>query len=212
MREERVQTFVYPLPLTPHDKLTDGPPGERLPLTDNTLLMWVDLVPPADFAHPTRYVLISADRDIRVEDGEWWPMLNGREIFHGDTDTSNLILESPFVLSGGGDEIRVHAYPFELVPGDRLEDGSEKALDITARTRLFWVDLEPTARFSHPTAYILISDDKRVRLEQGGWWPVVNGKPIHFRVRDGYGLILGDLSAPGRRPVAARELEGVAAR
>jgi hypothetical protein len=80
-----IDIYIYPQALTPEDTLTDGNHGKKLDITENTLLIWVDFAPPADFAHPTAYVLISAT-GIRIEEGEWWPVLNGEPILYGEQD------------------------------------------------------------------------------------------------------------------------------
>jgi hypothetical protein len=93
--KEHIDIYIRPQKLTPEDTLTDG--GNRqVEITGNTLLVWVDLMPSAKFAHPTLYVLISA-KGTRVEKGEWWPVLNGEKILYGSTET----VKSPVKLPTG---------------------------------------------------------------------------------------------------------------
>lgn len=98
--EDYVNIYICPHELMPEDTLTDGPDGAQFEITDNTLLIWVDFEPDSKFAHATAYILISAmsESQIRVEDGEWWPVLNGKQILY---DSRNkLAVISPFELTG----------------------------------------------------------------------------------------------------------------
>lgn len=90
---ERITVHVYPHELMSRDRLTDGPLEKLYTLYDNCLLIWVDLMPDAFFAHPTAYILISK-QDIRVEHGNWWPELNGRRILYGQRNSIGVL--SPF--------------------------------------------------------------------------------------------------------------------
>ncbi|MEA3276239.1 MAG: hypothetical protein U9Q81_13305 [Pseudomonadota bacterium] len=89
---EGVMVYAYPHVLTPSDELFDG--DTPIPLTETTLLYWVDLLPSAFFAHPTAYILITADGlfpvqgDIRVYYGDWPPTLNGETILLGEEPTT----------------------------------------------------------------------------------------------------------------------------
>jgi len=94
--EARVDVHFYPYVFNSRDLLTDGPaPGRALKIPGNTLLVWVDRQPFFRFAHKTAYVLISQE-GIRIEDGEWWPELNGRKILYGDQN--KIMLLSPFKI------------------------------------------------------------------------------------------------------------------
>ncbi len=74
--------------------------------------------------------------------------------------------------------VAIHLFPHELNSRDQLTDGqSERAFRLHDNTLLIWVDLEPGARFTHSTAYVLISPEE-VRVEQGLWWPALNGRRI----------------------------------
>jgi hypothetical protein len=80
--------------------------------------------------------------------------------------------------------IKCYFYPYELTPEDKLTDGPEATpFRITANTLLIWVDLEPEAKFAHPTSYVLISGAE-TRVEKGEWWPVLNGKRILYGQRN----------------------------
>lgn len=69
--------------LSGSDTLTDGPSGKRVEVTGETTLIWVDLSPDARYAHDTEYVLIDAHGS-RVVKGQWWPVLNGKDILRGE--------------------------------------------------------------------------------------------------------------------------------
>jgi hypothetical protein len=92
-----VLIYAYPHVLTPSDGLFDG--DNRIPITDTTLLYWVDLDPKAFFAHPTAYILITAtglfplQGEVLVYEGEWWPTLNGEAILR---DEGSTMLRFPF--------------------------------------------------------------------------------------------------------------------
>lgn len=80
--------------------------------------------------------------------------------------------------------VGIYCYPYELKSGDELTDGPQgRALAVKSDTLLVWIDLTLNYRFAHPTAYVLISDGVSgegadVRVEQGKWWPVLNGENI----------------------------------
>jgi hypothetical protein len=87
---------VFPHELTSLDRLQDGPLEKLYRIRDNSMLIWVDLLPGAFFAHPTAYILVSR-QNIRVEDGIWWPVLNGKQILYGESNKVGII--SPFKIS-----------------------------------------------------------------------------------------------------------------
>jgi hypothetical protein len=78
------KVFVYPGKLTSKDRLFDG--STRIEITGETTLVWVDLMPDARFGHPTEYLLISAG-GTRIVQGDWWPTLNGKDLFRGVSPT-----------------------------------------------------------------------------------------------------------------------------
>ena len=94
--EEALSIHIFPRELTSLDRLQDGPLERLFRIHDNSMLIWVDLLPGAFFAHPTAYILISK-QNIRVEDGIWWPVLNGREVLYGQENKIGII--SPFEVS-----------------------------------------------------------------------------------------------------------------
>ncbi len=94
--DEKIIIHVYPHELTSQDRLADGPAEKLYRINDNCLLVWVDLLPEAFFAHPTAYLLISRER-IRAEHGNWWPILNGKRILYGEQNKTGII--SPFKVS-----------------------------------------------------------------------------------------------------------------
>ena len=72
------KVFIYPMKLSSQDRLLDG--HTKIEITDETTLVWVDLMPEARFGHPTEYLLISAS-GTRIVKGDWWPTLNGKDLF-----------------------------------------------------------------------------------------------------------------------------------
>lgn len=171
--------YIYPFPLAAKDQLVDGPDGKPFELAGETILAWVDLQPNAKFAHPTLYVLISGN-EARVLPGQWWPVLNGKRILSGASPSYTI--QMPFVLPTGEPRktVRLAVYPLTLKPGDKLTDGVQgDPLPIAEPTALLWVDLQPGARFVHPTLHVLISRNQ-TRALKGQWFPVLNGKPILY--------------------------------
>jgi len=93
--EHKIKVHIHPQVLHEEDVLTDGPFEKAMLLENDTLLIWVDLLPEAFFTHPTAYILISRGRT-RYEKGGWWPHLNGRSILYGDVNSVGIL--SPFRL------------------------------------------------------------------------------------------------------------------
>src|SRR3954471_8384426 len=79
----RAVVHVCPEKLTAKDTLADGPSGKRIEIGGETTLIWVGLAPDARYAHDTEYVLITA-RGTQVVKGQWWPVVNGREVLRGE--------------------------------------------------------------------------------------------------------------------------------
>jgi hypothetical protein len=190
--EMYINVHFYPHSLSPQDILLDGPFGKNLDIRDDTFLIWVDLFPGMFFTHQTAYILISKE-NVRVERGNWWPVLNGKMILHNENGQYALI--SPFELSllsseGSIDEkIVIHVYPHVLTPQDELSDGPLKDLfSINNAGLLIWVDLLPAAFFSHPTAYVFISRTD-IQVENGNWWPILNGKKILYGQPNKFGIL-----------------------
>ena len=95
-RDEKINIHVYPHGLDSQDQLTDGPLGELFKIDDNCLLIWVDFLPGAFFAHPTAYIFVSRT-NIWVENGNWWPTLNSKTILYDQPNKTGII--SPFKVS-----------------------------------------------------------------------------------------------------------------
>lgn len=96
--DNHIAIHVYPHELTSQDELTDGPLEALFKIYDNSQLVWVDFLPGAFFAHPTAYILISKE-NIHVEDGNWWPELNGHRILYGQQNKIGIL--SPITISNG---------------------------------------------------------------------------------------------------------------
>ena len=94
--DDKIAIHVYPHELTSQDRLTYGPREKPFKIRDKSLLIWVDFLPGAFFAHPTAHILISKE-NIRVNDGNWWPELNGRTILYGQQNKTGIL--SPFKIS-----------------------------------------------------------------------------------------------------------------
>jgi hypothetical protein len=95
--EGHVNVYIHPYELTTEDMLSDGDEGEQIKITEDTLLLWVDLHPELRFGpHDTLYILISS-AGTRVEQGGWWPVLNGRRILYGSRNEVAVL--SPFELT-----------------------------------------------------------------------------------------------------------------
>lgn len=93
-----IKAYIYPFQLTKRDVLRDGPAGvgsHVFKLQGKTMLIWVDLMPQARFAHPTAYVLVS-DGNVHVEKGAWWPVLNDKQILYGQNP---IMIPSPFDIN-----------------------------------------------------------------------------------------------------------------
>ncbi len=191
VRDHHIDVHFCPHSLTPQDSLQDGPFGKKLDIQEDTFLIWADLFPGMFFTHKTAYIFISK-RNIRIERGDWWPVLNGKTILHNEHGKYALIspFELPLISANGfiDDKIDIHVYPHELTSQDRLMDGpSEQLFKIDDNCLLVWVDLLPDAYFVHPTAYILISRES-IRAEHGNWWPTLNGKRILFGQQNKTGI------------------------
>ncbi len=94
--DEKIIIHVYPHELISQDRLADGPAEKLFRIDDTCLLVWVDLLPEAYFAHPTAYLLISRE-SIRVKHGNWWPILNDKKVLYGEQNKTGIL--SPFKVS-----------------------------------------------------------------------------------------------------------------
>jgi hypothetical protein len=95
----KAKVYVYPNKLTAKDKLSFCPgkdQKETIPIKGDTTLIYVDLAPDARFAHRTQCILVSTE-GARVIKGEWWPILNGEDLFR---DGKGYEVEFPIDLSG----------------------------------------------------------------------------------------------------------------
>ena len=105
------------------------------------------------------------------------------------------LLSMLFVSQVWGANFNVYFYPHIIGPQENLVDGPHGIkIDIFEETALVWVDLEPTQKFPHETAYILISKNN-TRVEKGYRWPVLNKKKILAGERNKY-AILSPFSVP----------------
>jgi hypothetical protein len=191
---DTIKVHFFPQTLVPRDILTDGPGGRTFHITEDTFLIWVDLAPDMFFSHDTCYILISKHR-IRIKRGGWWPVLNRKNLFRDGQD-ERFALISPFTIPSlsaakpsPGDSVSIHIYPHELNSRDRLQDGPlERSFRIHDNSLFIWVDRLPGAFFAHPTAYILVSK-KNIRVEDGIWWPELNGRKILHNESNRVGII-----------------------
>ncbi len=190
--DQHIDVHLYPHSLSPQDILQDGPYGKKLEIPEDAFFIWIDLFPGMFFSHKTAYVLISKE-NVRIESGDWWPVLNGKMILHNEQGKYALVspFELPLISVNGfiDDKIDIHVYPHELTSQDRLVDGPrEQLFKIDDNCLLVWVDLLPDAFFSHPTTYILISRE-RIQAEYGNWWPILNGRRILYGQQNKTGII-----------------------
>ncbi len=95
----KVKVYFHPEKLTTKDKLSFGPDAEQkeiIPMSGETMLVYIDLKPGARFAHPTQCILISTE-GVNVIKGDWWLILNGKPLFR---DEKSIKVDFPFELSG----------------------------------------------------------------------------------------------------------------
>jgi hypothetical protein len=182
----KVAVYAHAHLLDSGDRLQDGPEGAEIHLDGRTLLIWVDKKPQYRFAHPTAYILVSG-AGVKVVDGQWWPVLNGRRILYGKINEATIV--SPYSIpTGDSDFILAHIYPEELESEDVLVD-LEDVIDVASRSTFFmWVDMMPACFFAHPTVYILVTADNRIIVREGQWWPTLNGKKVLFGSNATFGV------------------------
>lgn len=191
-RDNQINVHFYPHSLLPQDSLRDGPHGKKLDISEDTFLVWVDLFPGMFFAHKTVYIFISKE-NVRIERGNWWPVLNGKMILYNEDEKYSLIspFELPLISADGyiDEKIAIHVYPHELTSQDQLTDGPyEELFNLYDNCLLIWVDFFPGLFFTHPTAYILVSKEN-IRAEDGNWWPELNGKEILYGQKNKTGIL-----------------------
>ena len=95
------------------------------------------------------------------------------------------------------ERLRVHLYPEPIRPGSEVrpysldEDTAQPRQGLTCEgdkdCRLFFVDSDHWAHFTHPTVVVLwdpgAEKPRRLRWVKGGWWPLVDDKPVFNTVR-----------------------------
>lgn len=146
-----MEVYLFPSLLRMGETIQDGPNGEVVTINETTLLLWVDLLPTHRFVHPTMTVLIGPS-GAKVLNGSWWVVVNGKMRFPSNkTSVSNAV----FPIKLGDTEL--HLLPGEIYPEDELTDGAKgKPLPIHQQSIVFWLDMQPTNRYEHPTQYIVI--------------------------------------------------------
>lgn len=169
--------YTFEKLLEPGSVVQDGPKGKKWEIKEYTWFTWVDLFPGAKFEHDTIYIFVNAEGKISVEEGKWWPELDGEIILYGWKPWK---AKFPVDVHGVGGTVKVYAHPELISPKDKLTDGGKTPIKLEANTLLYWVDLMPGYRFAHPTAYILVSADDKVTVVKGEWWPELNGKRILY--------------------------------
>lgn len=169
-----IQVFVHSQLVTPKNQLALDPEHEPLELKEDKLLIWVDLAPTMRFAHPTRTILIGAE-SVDVYEGQWWLELDGHRYPEQGTNYPSLVtpLELP---SGAVDDPRLQFLPRVFGAGETLRDG-EREIVLEEPSLVAWIDLQPQARFAHPTRYVIIGA-REVRVIDGEWWPTLAGRPV----------------------------------
>ncbi len=189
---DTINIHFYPHSLLPQDSLRDGPHGKKFYISEDTFFIWVDLSPGMFFAHETAYIFITKE-NVRIEKGNWWPVLNRKTILYNEHSKYALIspFELPLISENGfiDDKISIHVYPHELTSQDRLTDGPrEKPFKIREKSLFIWIDFLPGAFFAHPTAHILISKEN-IRVKDGNWWPELNGRTILYGQQNKTGIL-----------------------
>ena len=84
--DDHIDVYFHSEAISSEDRLTDGPNGREFPIRSESFLAWIDLHPGMFFTHPTQYLLIGADKTVRLVEADWWPELNGRVILYGNRD------------------------------------------------------------------------------------------------------------------------------
>jgi len=81
------------------------------------------------------------------------------------------------LLLGSDDELAPYA-PHPMPPGvTSLPHLIPYSLD--RDTWFFWIDVEPFARYSHPTRFVRVdASTGAVVVREEGWWPVLNGRSL----------------------------------
>jgi hypothetical protein len=166
--KKNAEVYTHPILLHPGDELRLSPRGKPIVIEDTTLLIWVDQAPDYRYAHPTYTVLIGA-KQAEVIPGSWWIEVNGRRVPGEDRQIPGLV--SPIEFDG----IAVHVIPTVVTPAHVLMDGDHQRIPIERESVVLWVDLQPTAKFAHPTRYVVL-DAAGGQVVDGHWWPTFGGR------------------------------------
>ena len=92
--EQNLLLFQHPTPLAPGDEVRPGFTGGAgdggFVVEASSYLFWVDDEPGALFEHDARFVLVdSTTGGISVSNEQWWPVLNGVDLFTDDAEYWN---------------------------------------------------------------------------------------------------------------------------
>ena len=145
MMAPNAHVYFFAHMLSAEDVVTDGREGKPFSIDNDTFFVWIDLQPSAKFAHPTRYVFISA-QDVRIQDGLWWPVVNGVSHFDHNRPMASPCTPFDLAFSTGGSSKRaeVYVYPYLLSSHAKLTDGpSGKPFSLEGNSLLIWIDRQP---------------------------------------------------------------------
>lgn len=165
-----IRMYTFPQLLTPENRLALEPGGPAMTLSENKLLIWIDLMPTYRYAHPTRTVLVGAG-EVDVLEGQWWIEVDGRRFADADGGTPAVL--APVALDGA----RVHVLPRIFMPGEALSDGKEAKIEIEEPSVVLWIDRKPEAKYVHDTRYVILGA-RRARVVDGRWWPEIGGRRV----------------------------------
>jgi len=168
MTQQMINIHVYPRLLTPRDRLVMEPGGEPIEVSEDKLLVWIDLAPEYRFVHPTRTVLIGAEA-VEVHEGQWWLEVDDQRFPAIGASTPGVV--APLKLGAA----EVHVLPRVFAAGEVIEDGTEGKIGIDEPSVVIWIDRDPTGRFAHATRYVVIGAGA-TRVVDGDWWPTVHGR------------------------------------
>lgn len=185
--------YTSPTVLPAGTVLSDGGYTDFPAFTDDTLVIWVNPHPEMKFSHETYYIFISADGTISIENGGWWPELLGSEYMYGEDpwmmgfpvdlfDISSIRV-APIMLAPA---VQIYANPFLICPTDVLSDGGITNNKVDDYALLYWIDLNPSAKFAHKTAYLIIPAEGKPFIKDGQWWPELNNDMILYSQPDTY--------------------------
>lgn len=195
MPENRpIEIFIYPALLAAGETVRDGHHGQAVQISEPTLLVWLDLAPGHRYPHPTCTLLIG-ETHIDVRPGRSWVVIDEDISFPGGFEA---LPDVVFPVRLGRSAL--HLLPGEIQPEDALTDGVRgRRLPIQDRSLVMWLDLEPGARFEHPTRYIIIGPQV-AEVVGGAERPTLRGRhqPLGMSI-----------AVPARRALLVPPLEGV---